>query len=214
MKELNKSTENKIIEVATGLFAKYGFDGTSTRDICKAAGVNISLISYYFGGKQELYKRIVDGIVKNILEYAMNKMGISELPQNFDFLPKEKKIEMLFKSLDMIIDYFYSENISEAEIMIIFREQMTSGVPINASGYNMFKRLLSSILERDENDKEVIFRTITIIGQVQAARIFKQFSLNIMNQSGYSKEDVQMLKQIVMSQVRAILKDLGGISEN
>jgi hypothetical protein len=30
-----------------------------------------------------------------------------------------------------------------------------------------------------------------------------------MGQSGYSKEDIQMLKQIIMGQVKTILKSLG-----
>ena len=77
--------------------------------------------------------------------------------------------------------------------MIIFREQMTSGVPINPEGYKVFKRLLASILGKEENDKAIIFRTMTILGQVHSARIIKQFSLKMMNQSGYSKEDIQML---------------------
>lgn len=208
-KEINKNTEQNIINVATELFAKNGFDGTSTREICKQAGVNISLISYYFGGKKELYEKVVSQIVENIISHMKSHIGIKEFPQNFDFLTQEQKIDLLFKLQEMIIDYFYSGNIPDSAIMIIFREQMTSGVPINAEGYKTFKRLLASILNKDENDKEIIFRTITIIGQVHSARIIKQFSLKMMDQSGYSKEDIQMLKQIIISQTKAMLKDLG-----
>lgn len=206
--EKNKNTEVKIIETATELFAKNGFDGTSTREICKAAGVNISLISYYFGGKEELYKKVVDGIVRNILEHAMSKMNITSPPQNFDYLSREEKINLFLKFIEMMIDYFYSEKISDSAIMILFREQMTSGVPLNPEGYKILKRLLASIVGKDENDKEIIFKTITIVGQIHSARILKQFSLKMMNQSGYSKEDIQMLKQIIIGQTKAILKDL------
>jgi AcrR family transcriptional regulator len=45
--------------VAMRLFAERGIDGVSTRDIAKEAGVNISLISYYFGGKEGLYKTTI-----------------------------------------------------------------------------------------------------------------------------------------------------------
>lgn len=31
----------------------------------------------------------------------------------------------------------------------------------------------------------------------------------MMNQSGYSKEDIQMLKQIITSNIKSILKDSG-----
>ncbi|HNW25335.1 MAG TPA: CerR family C-terminal domain-containing protein [Candidatus Gastranaerophilaceae bacterium] len=207
----SQKTKRKILDSATELFAKKGFDGISTRDICKAAGVNISMISYYFGGKEELYSKVVSSIVENIIQYVMNNMGTKELPQSFEHLSKEEKIAALFKFLDMMMDYFYSDKISDSEIMIIFREQMTSGVPLNAEGYKVLKRLLASILGRDENDKEIIFRTITIVGQIHSAKILKQFSLKLMNQSGYSKQDIQMLKQIVMGQVKAILKDLGAV---
>lgn len=210
-KELNKNTEQNIIEVATELFAKNGFDGTSIRDICKKAEVNISMISYYFGGKKELYEKIVANIVNNIIKHMKSKLGVDEIPQNFDFLSKEQKIELLFKCIEFIVDYFYSDCISDSSIMILYREQMYSDGIINAQGYKIFKKLFASILNKNEDDKEIILRTITIVGQVHSARLFKQFSLKLMGQSGYSKEDVQMLKQIITSNVKAILVELGAI---
>ena len=51
-KETLSNTEQKIVDVATELFAQKGYGATSTRDICNAAGVNISSISYNFGGKE------------------------------------------------------------------------------------------------------------------------------------------------------------------
>ena len=203
-----ENSQQKILRIATELFAKEGFDGTSIREICKCADVNISMISYYFGGKKELYEKIISSIVEKIITYMKSRLNVSELPQDFNFLTKLQKIEFLFQIVDFIIDYFYSDKISNSEIMLVFREQMTSGVPLNSEGYKVFKRLLASILEKDENDKEVIFRTITIVGQIHSARIFKQFSLDMMHQSGYSKKDVQMLKQIITSQVKVILDNL------
>lgn len=208
-KEINLNTQQKIIEVAKNLFAEKGFHGTSIRDICKIAEVNISLISYYFGGKEELYKVVVDSITKNILNYMRSNMGFAQEVPDFNIMPQEIKIKLFFQMLDKMIDYFYSSEFSDADIMIIFREQITSGVPLNADGYKILKRLLASILGKDENDKEVIFRCLTIAGQIHSARTIKQFSLKMMNQSGYSKEDIQMLKLIITSQVKAILADLG-----
>jgi len=207
--ELSKNTEQKIIAVAKELFAKNGFEGASIREICKQAGVNISLISYYFGGKKELYEKIVANIVEKIINYMKLNMKFDELPTSFDYLSKQEKIKFLFKALNFIIDYFSSDKISDSELMIFYREQITSGVPLNAMGYNIFRKLLASILEKDENDKEVIFRCITIIGQIHSARVLKQFSLKMMNQEKYSQEDTLQFKDIVISQTKAILKDIG-----
>lgn len=213
VKEININTEQKIIEVAKNLFAEKGFHGTSIRDICKTAGVNISLISYYFGGKDELYKVVVNSITKKIIDYMRSNMQLygdfSGKVPDFNLIPQEIKIKLFFTMLEKMIDYFYSNEFSDEDIMIIFREQITSGVPLNAEGYKILKSLLASILGRDENDKEVIFKCLTIVGQVHAARTIKQFSLKMMNQSGYSKEDIQMLKQIITSHVKSILKDSG-----
>jgi AcrR family transcriptional regulator len=53
------STENKIIEAAIPLFATKGFAAVSVKELAEAAGVNIALISYYFGGKEKLYTFIL-----------------------------------------------------------------------------------------------------------------------------------------------------------
>lgn len=207
--EENKNTEQRIIEIATELFAKNGYEGASIRDICKKADVNISMISYYFGGKKELYEKILSSIVEKIITYMRTNLGLEEIPTNFDNITKEQKVEFFFKAINYIIDYFYSYKISDSEMMIFFKEQITSGVTLNAAGYNIFRKLLASILEKDENDKEVIFRCINIVGSIHSARIFKQFSLKLMKQEKYTEQDTLLFKNIIISQVKAILKDIG-----
>jgi AcrR family transcriptional regulator len=48
----------QILEVAERLFAEHGFEGTSVRDIAQEAGVNVAMISYYFGSKEKLLQAI------------------------------------------------------------------------------------------------------------------------------------------------------------
>ena len=50
----------QIIETAERLFAAKGFEGTSVRDIAQEAGINIAMISYYFGSKEKLIEAIFD----------------------------------------------------------------------------------------------------------------------------------------------------------
>jgi len=50
---------NKLISTATHLFAERGLNGVSIRELSKAAGVSISMISYYFGGKEGLYSSVL-----------------------------------------------------------------------------------------------------------------------------------------------------------
>lgn len=50
----------KILLAAKKLFAKQGFDGTSVRQICEEAGANVALVSYHFGGKDNVFTAIFD----------------------------------------------------------------------------------------------------------------------------------------------------------
>ena len=68
----NIETKDKILKAAKELFAKKGFDGTSTREIVNAAGVNISLIAYHFGGKENLFFSMFDHFMEDTYHNETN----------------------------------------------------------------------------------------------------------------------------------------------
>jgi AcrR family transcriptional regulator len=49
----------QILEVATGLFAQQGFQGTTTKLIAEKSGVTEALIFRHFPGKEELYWAVI-----------------------------------------------------------------------------------------------------------------------------------------------------------
>jgi AcrR family transcriptional regulator len=50
----------QILDVARGLFARKGYNGTTTREIACGAGVNEALIFRHFVSKEELYWAVID----------------------------------------------------------------------------------------------------------------------------------------------------------
>lgn len=52
-------TKEKILNVARVLFADHGYEGTSIRDIAKAAEVNVASVNYYFSSKENLFLEIL-----------------------------------------------------------------------------------------------------------------------------------------------------------
>jgi AcrR family transcriptional regulator len=52
------ATYERIVEVATQLFAEHGYHGVSMREIAAAVDLNIATISYHIGSKQELYREV------------------------------------------------------------------------------------------------------------------------------------------------------------
>lgn len=53
------SSADKILQAATKLFAHDNFSAVSIKQIAAASGVNSALISYYFGGKKNLYQEVL-----------------------------------------------------------------------------------------------------------------------------------------------------------
>jgi len=54
------NTREKILDTAIKLFAKNGFNGTTTKEIAEAAEVNESLIFRHFSTKRDLYGAIIE----------------------------------------------------------------------------------------------------------------------------------------------------------
>ncbi|MCR2803427.1 TetR/AcrR family transcriptional regulator [Paenibacillus soyae] len=57
--------KTKILLSAKKLFAVQGFDGTTIRQICEEAGVNIAMVSYHFGGKDNLFGALFEAFIPN-----------------------------------------------------------------------------------------------------------------------------------------------------
>ena len=49
----------RILRAALEVFAERGFEGARTREIASRAGVNLGLLSYYFGEKEKLWRESV-----------------------------------------------------------------------------------------------------------------------------------------------------------
>jgi len=78
-------TKNKIIpaerilSVAANLFARKGFSAVGIREIAGRAKVNISMISYYYGGKVGMLKAIISEYFKHVDEIAI-RLATEKLP--------------------------------------------------------------------------------------------------------------------------------------
>jgi len=54
-----KAAKSRILSAAAVVFARKGYGAAGIREIAKEADVNISMISYYFGGKEGVLKEII-----------------------------------------------------------------------------------------------------------------------------------------------------------
>ena len=116
-----ETTENsldarqRLLETGAHLFAEQGFEAVSTRQLAKEAGVNIAMITYYFGSKEELLKAIFAE------KFPQMRSQLEEL-QKQDISPWEK----LCTAMDLYIDRILSR---KAMTKLIYRELSFSHRP-------------------------------------------------------------------------------------
>lgn len=199
----DETSKQRILNAATKLFATKGFDGTSIREICKEADANICMISYYWGGKRELYQGILDSLIEQQTQYAKTFMNISENPKD---LTKREQVNLLFLIFDKAVDFLYS-NISQELIIILLKEQQSKNFILSSPMLDYLRKLIAAIFEKDENEKEIIFKTIFIISQINSPRILTAFSLGKLGQSSFTKEDTDIIKSNVKLYIQALLKE-------
>ncbi|MGC4084926.1 MAG: CerR family C-terminal domain-containing protein [Vicinamibacterales bacterium] len=67
-------TRQRLLDAARRLFAEQGYRRVTVREICGRAGANVAAINYHFGGKQGLYREILDEaivVMRETSELAM-----------------------------------------------------------------------------------------------------------------------------------------------
>lgn len=78
--QMDVDTKAKILQTATGLFARKGYAGVSIREVTLAAEVSLSSISYYFNGKEGLYSAVIEAqfaLLEKALDQLRNKPSLS-----------------------------------------------------------------------------------------------------------------------------------------
>src|ERR1043165_494076 len=82
----------QIVLAAERLFAERGFEGTSVRDIAQEAGVNVAMISYYFGSKEKLLHAVFH------YRISASRLVLEDILNNKEMHPLVK-IEVLIEGM-------------------------------------------------------------------------------------------------------------------
>jgi len=107
-----------LLAAAKKLFAREGFQGTTVRDIAQEAGVNLSLVSYYFQGKEGLYRACLEQFGQARLE-AVERM----------IQPVESTAELRLR-LKMAVEEILRIQIAEPEIAQIVHREIEQNLPV------------------------------------------------------------------------------------
>lgn len=74
VKNENTEIKNQMIKAGSQLFAEKGYEGASVREIAALAGVNVAMVSYYFGSKEGLYFECISHFAQHKLNQLNNTL--------------------------------------------------------------------------------------------------------------------------------------------
>lgn len=212
-KKKQNLSRKKLINSAIALFAEKGFDCTSTREICKHAGVNLSLIPYYFGSKEGLY---ID-IIESIFHYGLTFMQ-EELVKvaTISSMGKAEQVELYRNILYKYAETLYSDNVPSNFVVLMIKEQASPHSKFSQAYfqkidiiYRALRKVLASILNKDIIDKTVIFEVSSIIGQIISFKVLDRATLPYLGQNEYTQQDVARIKKIIFSHIDTSIEKLG-----
>jgi AcrR family transcriptional regulator len=194
----------QIIETAERLFAERGFDGTSVRDIADEAGINVAMISYYFGSKEKLMEALFELRVGGI------KMRVESLIKDESLTPIEKVNMLIDEHIDRVMQ-------KQCFYKIMVGVQVTNKNPAILKAANNVKIRNAEVvaeLIKDGQKKGVFKKKIdvvlminTMVGTVSQTMMSQQYYQEFNNQLNIPDEEFQViLKRKLSIHIKTLFK--------
>ena len=178
----------QIMEAAEELFSEKSFDGTSVRDIADKAGVNLAMISYYFGSKEKL----LEALFTYRGEHTV--MKLESMISDKDKKPLQK--------MNLLIDYYIDKFVNQQCFhKIMSREQVTQQRgPTWDLILNMKRRnqaLVNQLVQEGQKSGyfkkniDIPLMMATLVGTVSHVVTTQHYYRELNNLQAMSEEDVK-----------------------
>lgn len=173
MEEL--TTEQKIEEAAKKIFTQKGFAATKTRDIAEEAGINLALLNYYFGSKENLLKIIV-------LKKFKELFGLLTPVLSDDKISLEEKTKTL-------VDYYTELLMENEELPIFVLNELRNHEKIFDEVLQTARTISQPVIEKQLKEKKINLSVPDFIINVLAFTIFPFVAKPLLLSSGVLAED-------------------------
>jgi AcrR family transcriptional regulator len=184
-REDTRTKRRAILDAATELFAKQGYEETTIADIAQAAGVAVGTVYLYFRNKHEIYSSVsidwVAAIARVLQDPAILALPIRQVPRavieaSFRICRENKELMPLFQvdvqSAEEIWQHKLAEGSIAKAIDAFLRQAIEQGqlVPFDTEMYaKILFGMVHSVLyecfciEQGENEEIYRERTIEVV---------------------------------------------------
>lgn len=203
-------TRLALIRAAMVLFARNGYEATTTREIASTAKANIGSIAYHFGGKEGLHAACAQHIVDTIRSINAEAMDGAEVPAD---MPPDMAVAILENLIARIVGFIVARPEGGEIVQFILRELNRATAALNTIYYGVFepthKRLCAiwAIASGSDRDAESTMLTIfALVGQLVYFRIGREAVSRRMGWKAVGPEEAAAIVEVAQFNLRAILE--------
>lgn len=177
-KEVEKTDKKtEILVAARKLFAEFGFEGTSTRQIAKESGANMAMINYYFGSKEGVFLEIMEDKISGF-KTQLNQINDEQIPA------KEKLLKVVDQYATRIFSNIGFHKMMHRELSLTQRPEMFSQI---RDAMTRNRTVIENIIEKGIADGS--FRKVDV--RMSIATIMGTISL-LANQPTKVEDNIDM----------------------
>lgn len=202
----------RILGAAGQLFAARGYDGVATRELAAAADVNISAITYYFDGKEGLYRAVLGQLVEDtapLFEPMVARIE-AEVHAAGDDKPKLARLVAWF--VGALLSGILSDPKIRWQMPLVMREfqQPSEGFELLFAEriepmHNAISKLVGAARGLDPASSDAKLITATVIGQCMAFGFARAV---IFARTGWRDYDEENRGQVIATVTAGILRML------
>lgn len=211
------STREALLEAATRVFARVGYDAASSRMLADAAGVNQALISYHFGGKQGLYLAVFAAMEASLSQRLLPAIArVRQEIESIEAAPHadpERSVACMIRLLHTLADVFLGEDTADwARLML--REQQEPSEAFELVYHGPMKRMLRTMTRLVElaagadDEVEPGIVALTLVSQVLVFRLaYAAVVRHLGWEQGIGEDELRRIKQQLALNVSARFRD-------
>jgi AcrR family transcriptional regulator len=212
-----EETRARIIEAALRLFGTYGFDGASTRDIAREAGVNAPALQYYFDNKEGVYLACIDYFIERVWYLLGEVVSQAEAVVAREDAADAALIDAYLALQARFMAFLYEGPDTEHWRQFMARERAGLGPPaaferfdvgINHRLFALTTQIIGRLTGRPATDEATRIRTIAIDSQVASFKVMRRHIIKALNWQGYGEAETQRVQDVLEDQTRTLLEGL------
>lgn len=209
----------RLLEAALAVFGEKGLKGATVREIAAAAGQNVASIAYYFGGKKQLYRAVLEAIVRELRRHVGDVVvQAAALRQTQPPCPREAR-----RLLRLFLTTVYLRLLSRTEVVaigrIVVREQTQPSPAFEILYDQAFREfhemlcfLVGTATGTDPAAKENIIRTHALMGQVWFFVVGRETILRRLGWRSLEGPNADRVAAIFCENIDLVIAGLGRLS--